>query len=174
VEDSGRPEGGRGTSLLDRRSLMRDASLLQETLGQLIRVLQSRDRDRACCYDLSVSQCHALQTLIREGPLTVTHLGDHLHLEKSTASRLANGLLEEGLVRKRSPGSDGRVVILQVTEQGLRLSRKIMNDLTEEYMDLLADFEPEVRRALPRLLERLTDSVAGRSQVTGPSCCSER
>lgn len=151
--------------------MVQDATRLQGALGELIRVLQFRDRDRACCYDLSVSQCHALQALVREGPITVTQLGDHLYLEKSTASRLANGLLDRGLVRKRSPGSDGRVVILQVTEQGLRLSRRILNDLAEEYMELLEGFDPEVREALPRLLERLTQTISARASGSGPTCC---
>ena len=155
----------------DRRTLMRDAIRLQDALGALIRVLQSRDRERACCYDLSVSQCHALQILIKDGPLTITGLGEKLHLEKSTASRLANGLLDRGLVRKRSPESDGRVIILQVTEQGLRLSRRILNDLAEEYTDLLEGFDPAVRTALPRVLERLTGTIAGRTESSGPNCC---
>ena len=157
--------------LINHTSLIRDAALLGESLGELIRVLQSRDRDRACCYELSVSQCHALQTLVREGPITVTQLADNLYLEKSTASRLANGLLNRGLVRKRSPGSDGRVVILQVTEQGLRLSRRILNDLAEEYMELLEEFDPEVRMAVPRLLERLTQTISARANPSGPTCC---
>lgn len=159
------------TSALNPSALVREAARLQEALGELIRVIQFRDRDRACCYELSVSQCHALQTLIREGPMTVTGLGEALYLEKSTASRLANGLLEAGLIRKRSPRSDGRVVILQVTEQGHRLSRRILNDLAQEYMDLLEEFEPEVRAALPRIIERLTDNIAARTGVGGPSCC---
>ena len=87
--------------------------------------------------------------------MTVTGLGEHLHLAKSTASRLAKGLLVLDLVRKRSPSSDDRVVILQATEQGLRLSRKILNDLSEEYIELLATLAPEEREALPKLLERL-------------------
>lgn len=156
---------------ISRTSLQRDATFLQESLGGLIRLLQSRDRDRACCYELSVSQCHALQALVKRGPITVTQLGDGLCLEKSTASRLANGLMDRGLVRKRSPGSDGRVVILQVTEQGLRLSRKILNDLSEEYMELLEEFDPEVRKALPRLLERLTQTIMARANPSGPTCC---
>jgi len=158
-------------SPVTRSSLIRSASLLQEALGELTRVLQSRDRDRACCYELSVSQCHALQTLVSDGPMTVTQLGNNLYLEKSTASRLANGLLDRGLVRKRSPDSDGRVVILQVTEQGHRLSRKILNDLEEEYMDLLEEFDPEVRKALPRLVARLTQTISARADLPGPTCC---
>ena len=156
---------------LHRPSLIRDAARLQEALGELIRVLQFRDRDRACCYDLSVSQCHALQALIQAGPMTVTQLGNHLYLEKSTASRLAKALLAKELIRKRAPQADGRVVILQVTESGHRLARKILNDLSEEYMDLLEGFETEVRTALPLLLDRLTQTISTRADPQGPTCC---
>jgi DNA-binding MarR family transcriptional regulator len=103
--------------------------------------------------------------------MTVTQLGDHLYLEKSTASRLAKALLEKELVRKRAPQADGRVVILQVTEAGHRLARKILNDLAEEYMDLLEQFEAEVRAALPVLLDRLTQSISSRTDPQGPTCC---
>ena len=156
---------------IHRPTLLRDAARLQEALGELIRVLQFRDRDRACCYGLSVSQCYALEALIQYGPMTVTQLGGHLYLEKSTASRLAKALLEKGLVRKRAPQADGRVVILQVTEAGHRLARKILNDLAEEYMDLLEQFEPEVRAALPVLLDRLTRNISSRTDPQGPTCC---
>ena len=156
---------------IHRPSLIRDAARLGEALAEMIRVLQFRDRDRACCYDLSVSQCYALQALIQNGPLTVTQLGDHLYLEKSTASRLAKALLEKDLVRKRAPQADGRVVILQVTEAGHRLARKILNDLAEEYMDLLEGFEPEVRAALPLLLDRLTQTISSRTDPKGLTCC---
>ena len=158
------------TATIHRPSLLKDAARLQDALGELIRVLQFRDRDRACCYDLSVSQCHALQALIQNGPMTVTELGAQLYLEKSTASRLAKALLEKELVRKRAPKTDGRVVILQVTEAGHRLARKIMNDLSEEYMDLLEGFEPEVRAALPLLLDRLTQTISTRMDPQGPTC----
>ncbi len=157
--------------MFNRPSLLRDAARLQEALADLIRVLQFRDRDRACCYDLSVSQCHALQALFQNGPMTVTKLGGELYLEKSTASRLAKALLEKDLVRKRAPRADGRVVILQVTEAGHRLARKIMNDLSEEYMDLLEGFEPEVRAALPLLLDRLTQTISTRMDPEGLACC---
>ncbi len=159
------------TGTIHRPSLLRDAARLQDALGELIRVLQFRDRDRACCYDLSVSQCHALQALIQNGPMTVTELGAQLYLEKSTASRIAKALLEKELVRKRAPKADGRVVILQVTEAGHRLARKIMNDLSEEYMDLLEGFEPEVRAALPLLLDRLTHTISTRMDPQDPTCC---
>jgi len=154
-----------------RSELLRTAAQMQEAMSDLIRVLQHRDRERSCCYDLSVSQCQALQAIVRDGPLTVNELSDRLILEKSTVSRLAASLLEKALVRKRAPESDGRVVILQVTEAGLRLSRKIINDLTEEYTSLLEEFDPGVQDAVPRILGRLAEILSAR--VGGPrtTCC---
>jgi MarR family transcriptional regulator, 2-MHQ and catechol-resistance regulon repressor len=153
-------------------SLVRDASRLQGALMELMRVLRSRDRDRASGYSLSASQCHTLQALARQGPMTVNDLAARLYLEKSTASRLAASLMEKDLVRKRAARTDGRTVVLQVTEKGLRLSRRILNDLAVEYMELLKQLDPEVRSALPQLLDRITSIVAGRSGDAGPPDCA--
>jgi len=104
--------------------------------------------------------------------MTVTELGSHLYLEKSTASRLAKTLLERDLLRRRAPKEDGRVVILQVTEGGQRLARRIVNDLAEEYRDLLVEFDPEVRSAVADLVDRLTDLISERTLGPGPyTCC---
>jgi len=159
------------TGTLQQNTLVRDAARLQEALSGLIRLLQFRDRDRACCYGLSVSQCHALEALIQVGPMTVTQLGDHLYLEKSTASRLAKALLEKGLVRRRAPDADGRMVILQVTEAGHRMARKILKDLSEEYMDLLEEVDPYARAVLPQLIDRLSQTIARRTKSEDISCC---
>ena len=160
-----------GVASSNRSALLRDAARLQEAVQGLVRVLQFRDRDRACCYDLSVSQCYALEALVRVGPMTVTQLGDHLYLEKSTASRLAKGLLEKEIVRKRAPDADGRVVILQVTETGQRLARRVFNDLAQEYTELLEGFDPEVRSALPVLLDRLTARFSANASLPSNTCC---
>lgn len=161
----------KATGTIHRPDLIRDASRLQASLSEFIRVIQFRDRDRACCYELSVSQCHALEALVKHGPMAVTELGEHLYLEKSTASRLAKALLQKELIRRRTLRGDGRRVILQVTETGQRLARKILNDLSEEYQQLLKDFDPEVRAALPDVLDRLTRTFVGRLDLQGITCC---
>src|SRR6056297_3139886 len=67
----------------------RDDALLQDTdsfsraLGDLIRVVQFRDRDRACCHGLSVTQCYGLEGIIENGGLTVNELAAYLYLDKS-------------------------------------------------------------------------------------------
>ena len=48
--------------------LDRGAQALQAVVD-LVRVYQFRDRDRICCHDISVTQCHALEALVEHGPM---------------------------------------------------------------------------------------------------------
>ena len=146
---------------LNRPTLLKAAAHLQVAVNAFVKAVQAKDRSWAGRYGLSASQLHGLLTLNGKGPFTVTCLGNTLHLEKSTASRLAKGLIKLGLARKRPSGSDDRRVILQVTEKGMRLSRKILNDLSGEYVELLASMEHEGRETLPTLLDELTRGFSG-------------
>ena len=155
-------------------TLAADVHHLYEALSELVRVVQFRDRDRACCYDVSVSQCYALDAVADLGPLTVNDLAARLYLDKSTASRLADGLEQKGyLARERDP-EDGRIVRLRATEAGVSLRKRIEDDLCVEYAELLADVPQDVRGAMTRLLRRLAGSFAERVDASGGSCCVVR
>lgn len=151
--------------------LARDADRLNDVLGELLRVVQFRDRDRACCYDVSVTQCYALDRVVHGGGMTVNQLAASLYLDKSSASRLANSLVDKAyLARTRDP-EDGRVVRLVPTAAGIRLARRIEADVADEYAQLLSDFTPEVRRAVIELVRRLASSFAERVDTSGGACC---
>lgn len=152
-------------------TLRADAEHLSDALSELIRVTQFRDRDRACCYDISVSQCHALKGVVDAGALTVNELAAHLYLDKSTASRLANGLVDKGLLARERDAEDGRVVRLVATPEGASTCSIIKSDLTREYSEMLSDFDPEVRAAITRLVARLGRSFTARVEASGGSCC---
>ena len=66
--------------------LHEDARAVHEALSDLVRVYQFRDRDRICCHDVSVTQCYALEVLIRRGPVTLGEVAAELYLDKSTAA----------------------------------------------------------------------------------------
>jgi DNA-binding MarR family transcriptional regulator len=120
---------------------------------------------------VSVSQCYALKGVADAGALTINDLAAHLYLDKSTASRIANGLVEKGLLARRPDSEDGRVVQLVATRDGSALCARIETDLAREYSDLLGDFDPEVRAAITRLVSRLGRSFAARVEASGGSCC---
>jgi DNA-binding MarR family transcriptional regulator len=152
-------------------SLARDAERLSDALEDLLRVVQFRDRDRACCYDVSVSQCYALERVVHGGGLTVNELAASLYVDKSTASRIAQSLVDKGYVARARDPEDGRVVRLVPTPAGTVLCHRILADIREEYAEMLAEFGPEVRAGIIRLVGRLGRSFAARVEASGGSCC---
>jgi MarR family 2-MHQ and catechol resistance regulon transcriptional repressor len=151
------------------------AEALHEALSELVRVYQFRDRDRICCHDVSVTQCYAIEALLRRGPSSLNELAAELYLDKSTASRVVTALERKRYVRRAAHPEDGRAVVLTVTPSGRRLYDRIRQDLVEEEKRLLEDFEPSVREAAARLIFRLARAAAGRAGIgagaCGPAAC---
>ena len=151
----------------------RDAEALHRALGELVRVYQFRDRDRICCHGLSVSQCHALEALIRGEALSVNDLAAALVLDKSTVSRVVKGLEEKGLVERAADPGDRRAVVLEASPAGRRLHAAIEEDILAQEEEILAGFDEEVRRQIPRLIAALARAALERVDTSG-GCCRVR
>ncbi len=151
-----------------------DARRLAEAVAELSRVIQFRDRDRVCCYDVSASQCHALRGVVDAGALTVNELAAYLLVDKSTASRIANSLVEKSYLEREPDSSDGRSIQLLATHRGRALCAAIRADEERDYADLLQDFEPAARADIQRLVGRLVRCFAAGVDAQGGSCCVVR
>ena len=152
----------------DDTTLTRQARELQEALTEFIRVYQFRDRDRICCYDVSVTQCYALDALVRRELITLNELAAELCLDKSTASRVVATLERKGYVARTTHPLDGRAVLLTATGSGKRLVERIMGDLVEEKKRLLAEFPEEVRESAAELIQRITAASRGSAACAPP------
>lgn len=154
-------------------ALHRDALEFHKALGELLRIYQFRDRKRICCNDISVTQCYALDALVRRGSLGVAALADELYLDKSTTSRVVDALERKGYLERTPDPRDGRSVALQITSAGRALCERIEEDLIVEHERLLADFDPEVRQAMARLIARLAREAHARFSRVDGSCCPQ-
>jgi DNA-binding MarR family transcriptional regulator len=157
--------------------LQTDAAALQEAVSELVRVYQFRDRDRICCYDISVTQCHALDTLVEHGPMRLSALAERLFLDKSTTSRVVSTLVRKGYVEQRADASDGRATTLSATRQGQRLCTRISTDLVEQQKELLEAFAPDVRAGVIQVIRRLAQAADARFRVgvsagSSSACCT--
>lgn len=153
-------------------TLESDARELRGALSELIRVYGFRDRDRICCYDVTVTQSNALDALAERGALTLNDLAAELYLDKSTTSRVVSRLEDKGYVARRENPESRRSILIGLTPEGEGLRRQIERDLLTEEMRLLEDFDPEVRRAAARLVARLARAAAARVDTSGGTCCS--
>lgn len=164
-------------ALSDRRESVSSASALSEdtralydALSELIRIYQFRDRDRICCYDVSVTQCYALEALVAEAGMTMNSLAAHLYLDKSTTSRVVDALERKGYVKRSSHPEDARSILLEVTTDGRDLHNRIVAGILKEERELLSEFRPEVRQSMIQLLKRLARAAERRVQDGGRTC----
>ncbi len=147
------------------------ARSLRDALTELTRVLQFRDRDCLCNRDISVTQCHALDALVSRGPMPLNELAGVLYVDKSTASRVVDGLERKGWVRRGRHPVDRRALLLEATAEGEAVCQDIRSDLLQDCKTLLGDFAPEVRESLTHLIDRLARAAAARVTTEGGSCC---
>jgi len=142
--------------------LQRDAQALQAAVADLVRVYQFRDRDRICCHDISVTQCHTLEMLVEHGPMRLNDLTERLFLDKSTTSRVVRTLVKKGYVEQHADPSDGRATALSATRAGRNLCARITDDLVDQQRELLADLDPDVRAGVVDVIRRLARAADSR------------
>jgi DNA-binding MarR family transcriptional regulator len=152
------------------------AEALQAAVSDLVRVYQFRDRDRICCHDISVTQCHALEALVEHGPMRLTELTERLFLDKSTTSRVVGTLVKKGYVDQHVDASDSRATALSATRAGRNLCARITGDLVEQQKELLADLDPDVRAGVIDVIRRLARAADSRFRagvsVQAKKCCA--
>lgn len=156
-------------------TLLRDAAGLHAAVSALVRVYQFRDRDRICCHDISVTQCHALEAVILRGPLRSQALAEALRLDKSTTTRVVDALMRKGYVTRTADPDDARAVLLAATDSGRALHARIDADLVAQQAEALLGLTPEQRQAAIEVVRRLAQSaearfVPGAGTGTG-ACC---
>lgn len=156
--------------------LQADAEALNAALADLVRVYQFRDRDRICCFDISVTQCYALEALAEHGPMRSQALAAQLLLDKSTTTRVVDALERKGYVERRPDDQDARAVSLRITRSGRSLYGTINRGLIAQQAEMLADLDPAIRASVTDVIRRLARAaearfVSGVSVGTGAPVC---
>lgn len=141
---------------------MRDAQALHAALSDLVRVYQFRDRDKICCYDISVTQCYALEALVERGAMRSQALAEMLMLDKSTTTRVVDALVRKGYAGRSRDDEDGRALSVRVTRTGRALYEKINRELIGEQAELVRDLDPDVRVAAIAVIQRMAKAAQAR------------
>jgi DNA-binding MarR family transcriptional regulator len=142
-------------------SVMADAEALNGSLADLVRIYQFRDRDKICCYDISVTQCYALEMLAK-GPVRSQALAAAMMLDKSTTTRVVDALERKGYVERLPDADDARALSLRITRSGRALHEKINRELVAQQAEILADLDPEIRAGVTDVIRRLARAAESR------------
>ena len=94
---------------------------------------------------------------------TILVLAERLQIRHNTAVELINRLATRNLVRRYRSESDSRKACIQLTRKGEALLEK----LVQERFDQLHSSQPELVRALNRVLARTNTNRIGKQAISG-------
>lgn len=134
------------------------ASALRVSVARLSRRLRS---ERQPENELGLGALSALGLLFREGPQTVGQLAERDRVQPPSMTRTVNCLVDGGYAVRRRHETDGRVVVVEISEAGretvLRDRRRRDAWLALRLKELTPDERAVLREAAP-ILERLASS----------------
>lgn len=88
-------------------------------------------------------------------PLSVVELAARARLNKAQASRAAQSLADQGLVKKQANKADARGVVLTLTGTGRTAWRRVMSLIERHNEQVFGVLSPPERKQFEKLLERL-------------------
>lgn len=138
---------------------MDDDASLDFALSDLVRALGLHRPDRTCCdQPFSPSEAMTLLHLDEAGPLAQRDLTAALDLEKSTVSRLLDGLERRGLLQRSPHPAGGRQILLSLTSDGRQRVSTLRAARRERLERLLAAIPADDRADVVKAIHLLTEA----------------
>ncbi|NEK84798.1 MarR family transcriptional regulator [Blastococcus saxobsidens] len=124
---------------------------------RVARTQRRRWRDALAPWDLSPHQARALRVICEHDGVRLSDLAEALHIAPRSATEVADGLQERGLVERSPDPGDRRAVLLRPTDAGRRVRGEVGRARAADSAELFARLSAEDRATLARVLRSLTD-----------------
>jgi DNA-binding MarR family transcriptional regulator len=137
-----------------------DAGLASELRVSVMRLRRRLASERDPGNDLSLASMAVLGSLFRHGDLTVGELAALERVQPPSMTRKVNGLEQGGYVTRRAHESDGRVVVVGLTESGrerLVADRRRRDEWLARQLRDLTPEERDVLRAAAPIIQKLSE-----------------
>ena len=134
---------------------------LQRLVNDLARY--SSTCDHFCTEQLGItaSQGYTLLAMPDAGSVTMNELSVTMKLATSTMTRMADQLIQKGLVERQADPGDRRVVRVSLTENGRRVKVQLKDALQDLYAQVLAAIPEGEQNTVLASLEKLNSSILG-------------
>ena len=155
-EESRREEKGKGANEMNEE-LKQTAAEVEDSIRKISKIMNKRLRDSLKYTCITPPQFSALVSIYREDKLTIGDLCDRMFLACSTISGLVDRLEKLELVERARDEEDRRVVRLQLTEKGRKLTEEILQMRREKLEKDMTKIEIERQKELLRNLHLLLE-----------------
>jgi DNA-binding MarR family transcriptional regulator len=137
-----------------------DAGLAAELRTSVMRLRRRLTNERDPENPLSIPAMTVLGALYRKGDLTVGELAAHERVQPPSMTRQVTGLEDGGYVARRPHETDGRVVVVSITEAGrdaVLTDRRRRDEWLARQLRSLTPEQRETLRAAAPILQALSE-----------------
>jgi DNA-binding MarR family transcriptional regulator len=131
----------------------------QRQTGFLIGLVRSRIRqyagERARAHGLTTTQFWILVLLDEQGPMTLGALGNRVCVDAPAASRVVDGMVKAGQLRRTTDAADRRKSLLELTKVGQRVVVPLRQTAAEVRARVSRDLTAREHATLRALLEKV-------------------
>lgn len=104
-------------------------------------------------------QFAVLNALVEKPGIDQRTVGEHVHLDRSTIADVVARLARRGLLERVRDPRDGRRNVLELTQEGARLHRKLVTRTARMNRVFLSPLEEGEQELLLRLIARVADAA---------------
>jgi DNA-binding MarR family transcriptional regulator len=130
-------------------------------LGDLVmrvaRTQRRRWREALAPWDLSPHQARALRVVCSRDGVRLSELAEALRIAPRSATEVADGLQERGLVERAADPVDRRAVVLRSTPAGRRVQQEVDDARAADSHELFGRLTVADQAELARILRDLVD-----------------
>jgi cytochrome b561 len=113
-------------------------------------------------FGLSPHQAEFLCAAMQPGP--VGDIARVVRSDRSAVTRMADRAADRGLIVRRRGDEDGRVVVIELTPEGMELAREFIDALQSELAGLLATWTPHRTRLAASIINDLSGGLERRGE----------
>ncbi len=129
---------------------MPDVAPLANELRLAIHRMTRRLRQQHPTHDLTLTQISALAIIWREGSITAGELAVREQVRPPSITRVVDGLVAAGVVVRKDNPSDGRQVLVEITQEGVSRMESYVEAREAWLAQQLADLSVKDRETLRR------------------------
>lgn len=108
--------------------------------------------------DIPQGQVDTLDVIAQLGPCTMVELSAGMRVDASTATRAVDRLVDSELAQRRRSDEDGRVVVVELTDEGRALDRSLSHKRLDHLDEILSAMNSEEREQLARSMQKLVEA----------------
>ena len=130
---------------------------IDENLREINKILNRDLKREMIKLDLGLSHFYILTTLYREKVLSSGNLAKSLDVKNSTITSLVDRLVKLSLVKRRRCERDRRVVLVELTDKGKKLTEKLLTLRKKRLKEIVKELPGEEVKEIYESIKRVKE-----------------